>query len=470
MTAAVLAAALLPAAAPAGAAEPLRRGIEAERSALPGRVLARPGTSSGAVVRVRLDRGPVAWPIPLAAGPRLALRAGGCTGRIGVRVDGGPRRTARTRRAQRRIVLALPVRAGRRVVVLERRGDSCATVDVDRLDLDLDAVRITLGAALRPEQLDRPGVADAFRREYRFAMTENALKMRTTQPFPGLFLFDAADRLRGLARSVGGGLHGHTLLMHDQLPAWLDDRIQGWTRPLLLEALRQHVAALVGRYRGTARTWDVVTEAIRPDGSDWPSIWRRAIGPDVVEHAFRFAREADPGARLLYSDNAIENPGAHRDGVLRMLRRLVRAGAPIDGVALQGHLKPEIELTPAQLDDTMTRIEALGLRVQFSEVDVPLGLPVTAAWRLYGARAFGMVADACWQHASCDALGVWGVTDATSWWGPEREALPLDAAGRPKDAMRRLRLGVRGRLVAEDPVPPSAGAPLGSVVPAAGRF
>ena len=65
-------------------------------------------------------------------------------------------------------------------------------------------------------------------------------------------------------------------------------------RAAVLERMRAHITAVVGRYRGRIHAWDVVNEALDEDGTLRRTPWLEAIGDDYIAKAFAFAREADP--------------------------------------------------------------------------------------------------------------------------------------------------------------------------------
>src|SRR5690606_18618498 len=66
-----------------------------------------------------------------------------------------------------------------------------------------------------------------------------------------------------------------------------------------LANLKTHVQTVVKHFGDSVISWDVVNEAMNdnpPNPTDWKaslrqSGWLRALGPDYIEHAFRFAKE-----------------------------------------------------------------------------------------------------------------------------------------------------------------------------------
>ena len=97
----------------------------------------------------------------------------------------------------------------------------------------------------------------------------------------------------------------------------------------------------MGHFRGRIKVWDVVNEALAPDGSLAENVFYRKMGPGYIEECFRWAHEADPDAMLLYNDNKVEGMNgpnkAKADAFYTLLAGLVRRGVPIHGCGCQAH-------------------------------------------------------------------------------------------------------------------------------------
>jgi endo-1,4-beta-xylanase len=313
----------------------------------------------------------------------------------------------------------------------------CGRSEPARPPAPAEPKRPLLGAAVDWEQMRRPGPYEALFLAAGFeALTpENAMKMDALAPAPGEFSFAEADALVAWAERHGLAVHGHTLVWHEQLPAWLTGR--SWARDELLGVLRRHVQGVVGHFRGRVRSWDVVNEPLEEDGALRRSVWARVIGPDYVARALAWAREADPDARLLVNDFNIERRGAKADGMARLLRDLRRRGAPLDAVGLQSHFTSAWAPARADLEATMRRYVRLGVDVEVSELDVEIGPGADELRRQ--AAVYGTVAGACRAQPACARLTTWGFTDASTWLGSHARPLPFTAGGRPKPAWRALR-------------------------------
>lgn len=94
------------------------------------------------------------------------------------------------------------------------------------------------------------------------------------------------------------------------------------------------------------------------------------FGPEFITLAFRFAHEADPRATLYYNDYGIEAGHKHASSLV-LLERLIRDGAPIHGVGIQGHWSTA-GIPCASLDRAIADYASLGLKVSISELDVTI--------------------------------------------------------------------------------------------------
>lgn len=329
-----------------------------------------------------------------------------------------------------------------------------------------------VGAALAPQQFTERDTASVslILREFNSITPENVLKWERVHPQPDRYDFAPPDAYVAFGQRHGMFIVGHTLVWHSQTPRWVFENSQGQplTRDELLARMKDHISTVVGRYKGRIKGWDVVNEALNEDGTLRQSPWYRIIGPDYIEKAFQFAREADPAAQLYYNDYNLDYP-AKRDGAIRLIRSLQERGVRIDGVGSQAHHKLTTP-TVAQIDSSIRMLGATGVKVHITELDVDMlpaatrnatadvsvragaspnldpyksGLPDSL--QQAHAKRYEDVFRVYLAHKDVvDRITFWGVADHDSWlngWpvrGRTNYPLVFDRQNNPKLAYQRL--------------------------------
>ncbi|MHB8627695.1 MAG: endo-1,4-beta-xylanase [Aggregatilineales bacterium] len=280
-------------------------------------------------------------------------------------------------------------------------------------------------------------------REFNLVVPENVMKMGPLRPTRDTFDFSDADTLVAFAEANGMKVRGHNLVWHQQLPAWLT---QGqFSRAELLDILHQHIATVVGHYKGRILAWDVVNEAVGDNGQMRSDLWSQGIGPEYIDDAFRWAHEADPNAKLFYNDYNGEGSGRKSDMIYALVKDLKARGVPIDGVGLQMHVGIDHPPNPTAVRANIARLGALGLQVQITEMDVKIQNGVgTPSERLVAqAEVYRQMLSVCLETPVCTAFLTWGFTDQYSWipgfTGHPDAPLPFDTNYAPKPAYWALR-------------------------------
>lgn len=209
-------------------------------------------------------------------------------------------------------------------------------------------------------------------RQFNSITPENAMKMGPIHPAENYYNWKDADAIVNFAASHGMKVRGHNLCWHSQAPGWLfkDSAGNPVSKTILLQRLKDHITAVVNRYKGKIYAWDVVNEAISDKPGEYlrNSEWYKICGEDYIAKAFEYAHEADPNAILFYNDyNEISS--VKREKIYRLLKALKDKGVPVDAVGLQGHWAIN-EPSEPQLDSTISTFASLGLKVQITELDI----------------------------------------------------------------------------------------------------
>ncbi|RIK78092.1 MAG: 1,4-beta-xylanase [Planctomycetota bacterium] len=261
------------------------------------------------------------------------------------------------------------------------RGDACAG-HASLKSAFADAFRVGAAVGTHHAMGEEPAALELVARHFNSITSENLLKWSEVHPEPSRYDFAAADRYVEFGERHGLFIVGHTLVWHNQTPDWVfrDDAGQPLSRDALLERMREHIATVVGRYKGRIHAWDVVNEAIDDEGNLRDTLWRKLIGDDYIEKAFQFAHEADPGAELYYNDYNEWHP-KKRAAILRLIRSLQERGTAVAGLGLQGHWGMDYPSLP-EIDAMLKDYRQLGVKLMVTELDINL-LP--AAERRLGA-------------------------------------------------------------------------------------
>jgi endo-1,4-beta-xylanase len=313
-----------------------------------------------------------------------------------------------------------------------------------------------IGAAVESQRLREAPFAKVLAENFNSLTPENEMKWAYVEPVAGQFAFRGGDALVAFAAQNDMLVRGHTLVWHTQLASWVG-RLSG---EALRAAMVAHVRGVVSHFKGKVAQWDVVNEAFADgDGgglrTDSPF---SALGPGFIEEALRAAHEADPEAILFYNDYEIEGPGAAKtEAVYKMVQGLKQAGAPIGGVGFQMHVDPRHWPPASAIRQNFERFAALGLAVEITEMDVPVG-EIAGDRATKSAQQSTLTHDivaACVAMPACSGVTFWGLTDRYSWlndahWGALRgrlphRPLPFDADYHPKPMAAAIASALAGK-------------------------
>jgi len=224
----------------------------------------------------------------------------------------------------------------------------------------------------------------------------NVVSINTTYPVMlapsskgGAYQWSTADTSVDIVVKNNILAHGHVLVWHEAIPAWLTEG----SRDEVIKNMNDHITTVLKHFNGKIKSWDVVNEAIKQDitaaeaKGDWkkcvrtstpgmPNPWYEKLGSDYIELAFRAARAADPNIKLYYNDYNFEDP--NKTEVVRKMildinnRYKKETGGTrnlIEGVGSQSHIytfNPDIN----NIRKSLELLTSLGIEVAISELDV----------------------------------------------------------------------------------------------------
>jgi len=251
---------------------------------------------------------------------------------------------------------------------------------------------------------------------------ENSLKFGELRPDEKTFAFADGDAMLAFAKANGLAMRGHTLIWNEWLPEWLKSAPSA-KLPYLLD---RHIETVMTHYAGKLQSWDVVNEPFVAWGNDpggfRPGPWYSALGPDYIFRAFQRAGAADPNTKLVLNEAWTERSDIYglavRKSLLRLIDQIKDKGLRIDAIGLQAHLDPRISYDDASFVDFLHELEARGLAIYLTELDI-----LDASFPGSFAERDQMAADRVYsflQHAlSVKAVGMvvcWGLSDRYTWF------------------------------------------------------
>jgi len=262
------------------------------------------------------------------------------------------------------------------------------------------------------------------------------------EPRPGLYRDDACLQAIGWLDAHGLRVRGHPLFWNRAAPRWLEaaapsaDQVRNWMDRLLVHAS----STLLPRMDQV----DVFNEVVGWDRV--PSAMTPVLAGDkkiaAVAGYLRRFQGLNPHTGIVVNDNDTTPEYYH------LLRDLIDAGAPLDGIGLQSHMQNGT-WSITQLWEMLNRLGLLGRPVLFTELSVVSGAPRAFNWRPadppWETTPAGEAAQAdyldqfyrlVYSHAAAAGIIYWDYSDRGAWLGCPVGLLRAD--GSPKPAYWRL--------------------------------
>jgi endo-1,4-beta-xylanase len=290
-----------------------------------------------------------------------------------------------------------------------------------------------IGAAVIPADIQgEPGVL--LSKHFNSITSGNDMKWDATEPTEGHFSYTNADAQVAFAKANNMHVRGHTLVWHNQTPAWVFNDASGNpmtptadNRALLIQRMQNHIQAVMTHFGNDVPIWDVVNEAIDPSQPDGyrRSTWYNIIGPQYIEIALQAARAANPTAKLYINDFDTTNP-PKRDFLLAMFRDLKSRGIPLDGIGHQMHNNIEYPSVQSITDAINMFGTVAGIEQSVTELDYSIysgSFPtpflnytdIPASRHTMVGYSYMHFLQALEQTGKVVSITIWGTSDDKSW-------------------------------------------------------
>lgn len=273
-----------------------------------------------------------------------------------------------------------------------------------------------------------------FEREYN-ALTAYLFWNVTHNTDRATFDFSETDEVVNWATARGMEIYGQTFAWFEELPSWF----KALPNSEVEAAMNEFIDALIGRYKGKIKYWNVVNEAIDPNGNYRTGHkWHDAMGNAYISKAFHRARSQDASAVLYYNEFDIEGNSeantAKYAGVKSMLQNLLNSGVPVHALGWQMHVKP------GSFDSTIllarfNEVADMGLDNYITELDVELPTSPTADDYEKQKQTYKSIISTFLKSRRHKSITIWGIRDGQfPDWLPGTHQLPFDENLQKKSA------------------------------------
>jgi GH35 family endo-1,4-beta-xylanase len=277
------------------------------------------------------------------------------------------------------------------------------------------------GAALANQAFNgqmRPEVREkylgVFLTNFNAAVTENALKWHSMEPNRGKVDYTAVDAMLAWTDRQQMPLRGHNIF-------WgISDRVQGWLKALpddgLREALKDRALDIGRRYKGRFAEYDLNNEMIHGN------YYEQRLGTGITLQMADWVRQGDSNAVLYLNDYDILT-GVRLDDYIKHIGALLKQGAPIGGIGVQGHLHGDT-FDPKALKNALDKLAPFKLPIRITEFNFPgqrsrfyrdRTLRMTDAEEKAKAQAIADYYRICFAHPSVEGILMWGFWEGANW-------------------------------------------------------
>jgi endo-1,4-beta-xylanase len=233
--------------------------------------------------------------------------------------------------------------------------------------------------------------------------------------------FNHMDEVVSFAERHNMAMQAHHYVWGEEkwLPEWLKNG--NYSKEELLNIIKDHIYTVGKRYSGKIQEWTVVNEA-HSRGQNYNNLrdwWQDATGDkEYIDYAFKWAREADPSAKLILNDFGNETYSTISEEMHSYIRNALARGIPIDGIGMQMHIDGSNPPSKQEVIDNMKRFGNLGIKVYVTEFDVNMS-SVKGSQRIRDnkqAIIYYDMARACIESDVCNSFSILGITDKETWY------------------------------------------------------
>jgi GH35 family endo-1,4-beta-xylanase len=250
----------------------------------------------------------------------------------------------------------------------------------------------------RVSAADKKKYLEVLKENFNSAVHENAMKWYSTEKSKGKITYKNADVMVQWCMDNGLRVRGHCVF-------WaVDNYVQDWIKKLDDQALRKKVESraidLITHYRGKVSEFDVNNEMVHG------RFFAGRLGDSIRKEMFVWCKKANPDAVLYVNDYGILS-GGDLGKYEKQIDTLLKQGAPIGGIGLQGHFGKSVNRK--KIKQVLDRLSRYKLPIKITEFDIK-NLDENAK-----AKGLKDLYEVCFEHPSVDGILMWGFWANSHW-------------------------------------------------------
>jgi GH35 family endo-1,4-beta-xylanase len=244
---------------------------------------------------------------------------------------------------------------------------------------------------------------------FNYGASGNSFKWSGIQPQHTAPNYTNFDNAVNWTRKVGWDLRAHTLLWGGNeytddhaMPRWVKDLP---TPEAITDTCKMRVIREMTRYKGIVKEYDVMNEPLHARFLE-----DSLVGDSINWNCFKWARSADPDARLFINDYNVEYVWGDAKKYRDLILKIKEMGGPVTGVGMQAHFWNGLRPNISDLVTQVNIVAEAGLPIKFTEYDY--GGDISQAEQ---AADFIKVLTIAFSHPSITGMVCWALSDAGAW-------------------------------------------------------
>ena len=311
------------------------------------------------------------------------------------------------------------------------------------------------GTVINPQQLQKKAYTEMVKADFNSLTAGNEFKaysllsqsgsQKSENKMPVMNYYNA-DNIAKFAQENGIQIRGHVLVWDAYMPVWFFK--EGYTNDgafvssdVMKKRLQYYIEEVVAHFEtkfpGVVYCWDVVNEAVADGPNEYASgdprhvrtkrggttnYFYDVIGPDYVELAFKYARQAAKKAnadiKLFYNDyNTFYSP--KREAIGKLIESINKDEKLCDGVGMQGYVGGYGQQSGCMNSNDINLFKnaivfysKMGIEVHVTELALRNYEKEKAEQHAaFYENFFKMLAAAADEHKTLTCVAIWGICD-----------------------------------------------------------